>query len=571
MSHEMPRTPSRPKKKLSAKVVPIRPRRGGSTFRANKISEPVSPSALSQAITEMARSIHGSENGAEALKAQLSVVQELLKAKACFIATTISTESGLQIAYVRGRNDSRIMAPKVGHGALGRAFARGRIEREDGVVAAPLRGNHGLLGCLAVLDARLEPTDEVMEVLAAQTSAAMEVARFKDDTIRRAKDFQTAIAGLKSLEKHREEMLANVSHDLKNPLTSVKAYLAMLGRQKMGPLTDAQQRAIQVCDRNADRLLRMINDLLLLSRLQTGKMQLSDRPFGIKAVAEEVISSLSALSEHAQIHLKIAPSAEVFIRGDKDRFAEALYNLLDASISRSKPSETVSLTISTADPGIGVVTVSDQGRYLSSEELEHVFDGYHHSRRMQGTRLGSSGLALPLVAKIVQLHGGRVQVTSSEKEGTKFQLYVPMFAGPVAKSTVRQAPHAGGILVVEDDADVRDVLQKLLEEEDYRVATASSADEAIASLKQSAPAMVLLDLRLAGSDGRTVLHHIRSTKTLSQIPVYVISGASDVGQLTMGQGTDRIDGYFEKPVQLGKLLDTVAAVVRPSGHTSIAT
>jgi CheY-like chemotaxis protein len=108
------------------------------------------------------------------------------------------------------------------------------------------------------------------------------------------------------------------------------------------------------------------------------------------------------------------------------------------------------------------------------------------------------------------------------------------------------------------------MLQQVLEQEGYYVMSTSGAQEARAVLSHTHPAMVLLDLRLSQEDGRSVLHYIRETEPLKDIAVYIISGASEVASLSAGQGLDRIDGFFEKPIQLPRLLDTVASVVRPS-------
>ena len=126
------------------------------------------------------------------------------------------------------------------------------------------------------------------------------------------------------------------------------------------------------------------------------------------------------------------------------------------------------------------------------------------------------------------------------------------------------APSAGGILIVEDDRDCREVLQQVLEEEGYRVMTAAGGDAARAILSHIRPAMVLLDLRLSEEDGRSVLRFIRGDAHLADVAVYLISGASEVSSLASAGGLERIDGFFEKPLRLAKLLDTVAAVVRPS-------
>jgi signal transduction histidine kinase/CheY-like chemotaxis protein len=559
-----------PKKKVPhlAEIVTLRPE-AKKPRRSAKPQPPVEAEVAERALVEMAQHITSSAGPTEALRSQLQIIHNLLQAKACYVARFHPSRNQLHVEHVRGRYDERIIATTPEQGLVGRAFAQRAILREEETVAVPLDGPQGVSGVLAILAPRRSTSDSLLAALAGQLSAAYEVARMRDDSARRNKDLQTAIAGLKSLEQSRDELLGNVSHDLKNPLTTIKAYLAMMGREKLGAISDAQRRAVQVCDRSADRMLRMVNDLLLMSRLQAGKMQLNQRPFGLKAVAEEVLRTLTPMAEQAQVQLTLPASGEVFVRGDRERIAEAIQNLVESGIHRCEADDTVELRVSTED-GLAVLTVKDSGPGIGSEDLEHVFDPFY--RPDGGTKGQGRSLGLPLVAKIVALHGGRVEASSTLGEGATFQLVLPMFAGAISTPEAAQAgPRAGGILLVEDDADCREVLQQVLEQEGYRVMSTSGAAEARSILSHIRPAMVLLDLRLSEEDGRSVLRFIRSTESLADVAVYIISGASEVSSLGAGQGLDRIDGFFEKPLQLPRLLDTVAAVVRPSRRNPAVT
>lgn len=526
--------------------------------------QPVANADTERAIAAMAACINEAASTSDAQQAQLGLIQALLKPRALFIASHSIGRNQLSVQYVRGRNDKRIAAATPGQGIVGRAFSERRVVRDAGLIAAPLLSRNTAWGCVAILSPRKDPSDELMMALAAQVSAALEVARLRDEAMRRNKDLQTAIAGLKSLEGNRELLLSNVSHDLKNPLTTIKVYLNLLERQKLGGLTARQLKALQVCERNSDRLVKMINDLLLISRLQSGKMRLHERAFGIKAVAEEVVYALTTIAEPGGVRILIPPCPEAYIRGDRKRISEAIFNLVENAIHFSPPNSTVRVQVST-ESGLAILSVSDQGPGIPDQDLEHVFDSFYRAPPGSNSRSRNRGLGLPIVAKIVRLHGGRVEATSKAGKGSIFQLALPLFAAAVGPPQLARVPDSGGILLVEDDDDCREVLQEVLEEGGYSVASTSSASEALNILSRVRPAMVLLDLRLSDEDGRSVLHHIRSTPTLADIAVYIISGASEVGSLIAGTGKDRIDGLFEKPLRLPKLLDTVASVVRP-GH-----
>ncbi|SEN29968.1 Signal transduction histidine kinase [Stigmatella aurantiaca] len=551
-----------------AEVVELRPQVKKSPpksppKRPAKPLTPVDAEEAGRALLEMTRHLTTSASTTEVLRIQLQTLFNLLKPKVCYVARHFPERNQLHVEHVRGRYDERVAAAIPNEGVIGRAFSQNTVLREDETIAVPLEGPQGVTGCLAILSPKRDVPDTLLKALAGQLTAAYEVARLKDDAARRNKDLQTAIAGLKSLEQNREELLGNVSHDLKNPLTTIKAYLTLVGREKLGPLTDGQRRAVQICERNSDRMLRMVNDLLLMSRLQSGKMQLTQRAFGIKAVAEEVMRALAALAEHTQVRLHLPPCPEVFVRGDRERISEAIHNLVENGIHQCEEGGTVEVRVA-IDEQLALLTVKDTGPGLAPDDLEHIFDPFY--RASPGTPRPSGGrLGLPLVAKILALHGGRVDATSVAGQGSSFQMVLPMFAGAISTPDLAQAaPRAGGILLVEDDLDCREVLQQVLEQEGYRVMATSGAAEARSILSHIRPAMVLLDLRLSQEDGRSVLHFIRSTESLADVAVYIISGASDVASLTSGRGMDRIDGYFEKPLQLPRLLDTVANVVRPS-------
>ena len=147
------------------------------------------------------------------------------------------------------------------------------------------------------------------------------------------------------------------------------------------------------------------------------------------------------------------------------------------------------------------------------------------------------------------------------------QVSLPAFAAAVAPATAAPVQRAGAILLVEDDLDCREVLQQVLDQEGYLVASTGDPEAAISMLEKSRPAMVLLDLRLSRKDGRSVLRYIRENAALVDVPVYIISGTSEVSWTGSGEGLG-IDGFFEKPINLPKLLSTVSAVVRRAGDAA---
>lgn len=516
-----------------------------------------------EAIRAMAESVAGARSPSDAMKDHLAVVLDLARARVAFVSSFEASKGLLSVTEVRGRVDGSVVGCQPGEGAVGKAFATRAIVEEGPHLAVPLLDGERAVGVLSVLGARQAASPELWQAVASHLIAAMQAASLRDAAVRRTRDLETAVAGLKSLDRSREELLGNVSHELKSPLTTIKAYLAMARRDQLGALTEKQKKAFETCDRNADRLLRLINDMLLMSRLQSGRMTLEDRPFALRALAQEAAGTLGPAAAASGVALSLEKAAEVYVKGDRERLLEALVHLLENAVTYNRSGGRVDVSIR-AEGGVAIVSVHDDGPGIDEKDLPHIFERFYRGAG-SGGRTGT-GLGLSVVRQVAQLHGGSVSVQSAAGSGSTFELRLPLFAGEVDSGASAPEPRDGAVLVVEDDVDCREVLSELLASEGVSVIQAGDSDAALALLATARPALILLDLRLGGSDGRAVLEHVRKDPRLERTPIFVISGAADSAAGFRYDGPERIDAFFEKPLNLPRLLDRVRAVVQPEAR-----
>jgi signal transduction histidine kinase len=529
---------------------------------------PPSRGEVESALAEMARRTATSRSVGEALKGQLGVLEGLLHPRTAWVATWDASRGLLGVEAVRGRNDARIAAVRPGEGMVGRAFSERRRQAEEGMEGLPVTGQQGPLGVLVLVGARARLGDELCEAVCAQLAAAWEVAQLRDDASRRGQELETAVAGLRQLERAREELLSHVSHELKNPLTAIKTYVGLLRRGRLGPVTPEQAAALDNADRNADGLARLINDLVLMSQLRSGEMTLNARPFGLRALIEETLQRLLGTAGLGKVQLAPMEGREAYVRGDRERTGEALMYLLETAIHLAAEGTAVRARVRAREGGVASVELSSTGTLLEDAALADLFDAFARARASR--RLGrGAGMGLPIAARIIELHSGKVEVRRTGS-GTDFEVMLPLYAGMVP-SPGSPAPVTGTVLVVDDDADCRGAMLELLQAEGFTAEGAASAEAAVAALaERPAPALVLLDYALGDATGREVLRYVRASEPLSQVPVFVISGATDAARLTTGQGLERVDGFLEKPVQSARLLDTVRSLVLPRGAPSLS-
>jgi two-component system, OmpR family, phosphate regulon sensor histidine kinase PhoR len=238
---------------------------------------------------------------------------------------------------------------------------------------------------------------------------------------------------LKQLENTRKDFVANVSHELRTPLSMIKGYAeTLLGGAKDDP--EVTTRFLQTIRKNADRLAFLIEDLLSLSQLESGRMALNVERFALCPLVNEVFSDLQSRAVEKGIVLENELSPELFIRADADRVQQVLYNLIDNAIKYTPGKGRVRVTANPAQSGKVCLSVQDQGIGIPEEARERIFERFYRVDLARSREQGGTGLGLAIVKHIVQSHGGEVWVESEPGQTTTFFLTLPGAEAPAEDS-----------------------------------------------------------------------------------------------------------------------------------------
>lgn len=239
-----------------------------------------------------------------------------------------------------------------------------------------------------------------------------------------AERFQHDVSELRRLEQIRKEFVANVSHELRTPLATIKAFAETLGS---GAVEDIENRMdfIQEIEKNADRMTRLVDDLLTISALESGKMPPIFELIDPMRLASEVVVSMMPLTQKKQIILRLDPFRDIpQLRADKNQLKQVLSNLLDNAIKYTAEQGTIRVTACAQD-GQVTISVQDNGSGIPSEDLPRIFERFYRVDKARSRELGGTGLGLAIVKHIVEIHGGSVGVISAPGEGSTFSFTLP--------------------------------------------------------------------------------------------------------------------------------------------------
>ena len=374
---------------------------------------------------------------------------------------------------------------------------------------------------------------------------------------------------IQEADKLKSQFLANMSHELRTPMNSIIGFSEILVERLQNQLDPKHVGFLRHINDSGQHLLGIINDILDLSKIEAGKMEIYPEFFSIPPVIESVCHVMRGMSRTMpNFALDIDPDLPQ-IETDLAKFKQVLFNLLSNAVKFSPEQAPITIRARLND-GAVTLSVRDEGIGIDPAHHALVFEEFRQVDGSARREFGGTGLGLALVKKFVELQGGRVGVESALGKGSTFSFTLPVrsLAAVVARIPEPPPPRtpANRVLVVEDDANAYELIASALGSAGFLSIRARHGDEAVRMARESHPAAVTLDLVLPGMDGWEVLKHLKGDAATRNIPVVIIS-MIDNRDLGMALGAD---DYFVKPVDRDRLLARLREIIASRGGNGAA-
>jgi signal transduction histidine kinase/CheY-like chemotaxis protein len=352
------------------------------------------------------------------------------------------------------------------------------------------------------------------------------------------------------LERLKSEFAATASHELRSPLTSIKGFVELLAETE--GLTPRQREFLEIVSVSTNRLVDLVNDLLDVARVEAGAVEIHRRPTDVREIVREVAQLLQPrVRERSQELVLDLPDALPRALVDPARLRQVLTNLLTNAHLYTGAGGHLGVTVRAVDHTM-TLAVSDTGRGMTAEDATRVFDRFY--RAAGGDDGAGTGLGLAIVKSLVDLHGGHVEVVSIPGEGTTFTVHLPRAVEVGRVAAARDALVGKRVLVVDDEADIADLVAERLRGFGAHADIVHSGSEALARLRSERYEALTLDILMPGMSGLEVLRTLRGDPELEQLPVVVVSVFS---------GREALSGEWVvgKPIDPEELADTLGAAV----------
>lgn len=371
-----------------------------------------------------------------------------------------------------------------------------------------------------------------------------------------------ARAEAESANRLKDEFLATLSHELRNPLNVVIGYSEILRRSDPNQTTGFITRAAEVIRRNALAQSQLVSDLLDLSRLQMGKLAINRQQLALSTVIVDAIETVRTEAEQKHIALKLEiTDKDLVVNGDPVRLGQIAWNLLNNAVKFTAPGGTITIGLAD-DDGNARFTVTDTGQGISPDFLPHVFEIFRQADASSSRRQGGMGIGLALVKQLAELHGGHVKAESEGTgKGTRISVWIParvyeLATRPAQRESCETTLSGHSILVVDDSPETTEMLSKLLQIEGAEVTSAGSGSEALNLASTKNFDLIISDISMPEMDGYQLLSELRRIPAMAHVPALALTG--------FGRNIDversRQEGFAEhltKPVDVDKLLRVV--------------
>ncbi len=342
----------------------------------------------------------------------------------------------------------------------------------------------------------------------------------------------------KKMERMKSEFISTVSHELRTPLTSIRGSLGLLAGGVLGTLSEKASSMVKIAHQNSERLVRIINDILDIEKIEAGKLELHSQRVALDALLQQVVEVNQSYADKYQVSLLLEPLPEgLTVIADPDRLMQIMANLVSNAAKFSAAGSTVHIRAAGAPHGRIRIEVEDHGTGIPEDFRAHVFEKFAQADGSTSRRFEGTGLGLSITRQLVEAMSGSIGFQSESGRGTTFHIELPGGSNATVSSsdTARlrvllcEDSDKPRVLHVEDDLDLWRVLQTALEGQ-ADIVTAATLEEAYARLQGEPFALVLLDLKLPDGDGLSLLERLPLTRNGGTFPPVVILSATEVSQ-----------------------------------------
>jgi signal transduction histidine kinase/CheY-like chemotaxis protein len=412
--------------------------------------------------------------------------------------------------------------------------------------------------CIALLIA-YRRAQLALRDLSAQTQQAIRMTMQQQQMLREHSHLDTI----------KNEFISTVSHELRTPLTSIRGALGLLSSGMLGKVDAKAQNLLRIATTNTDRLVRLINDILDLERMDSDQSSLQIHRCLLAELIVQATETMAPMAEAACVLVEIVPparGANIVFNGDPDRILQLLCNLLSNAIKFSPAGASIRLFSSIIGNDF-LLRVEDGGRGIPVEKLETIFDRFQQVEPSDSRQKGGTGLGLAICRSIAVQHGGTIWAERNDakapnRAGSTFALQLPRITTADDVPLPIQAP--GAILVCDDDAAIRHVVAEHLRQNGYTVLEAEGGEQALQLAQRQHVQAILLDLYMPGLSGWETLEQLKLDPATAHIPVVVLSALSPAARTAAGPPLiASAQGWVQKPFNESLLLGELRRVLHP--------
>lgn len=398
-------------------------------------------------------------------------------------------------------------------------------------------------------DASYFPAEYALTPIRSQGRVSGSVLSFRDISQRYA------------LDRMKDEFISTVSHELRTPLTSIRGALGLLSSGILGEVNEKATNLLRIALTNSDRLVRLINDILDLERIQGGREPLAFHGVQLADIVKQAIEDMQPMADAAGVQL-IHDSTKAEISADPDRLLQVITNLLSNAVKFSPPNSPVSVMLRPGVTGV-ILSVIDHGRGIPADKLETIFGRFQQVDASDSRQKGGTGLGLAICRTIVLQHSGRIWAERNPVRGSTFRIFLPYHPAPVsAPGSMELEPGHGTVVLADSNPDSRPRIAAQLARHGYSVVQTATVEQTLSAARND-PQAILLDTGLDGMNGWEILPLLRRMDASAHTPVVLISVEDPQNPRELPVGAD---GWVSKPLREDALLTELARVLCGSGE-----